>query len=197
MSNISITLIDSVSNTKTVRVAAGTKFSEIINSDDVDALGVTEDDVVSIAGASVEAGDRLFEALMDANAKDGDEIEFDCEFDDMDEEEVAEELGVDQSEAPQAANANGATGRVIVEIQGGIINVPLNITPGTTSVWDALNTQAVKQRSGYNDQQMREATVKYLGQYLDSEESRRSTKLQADTVIKLNTRQASTKGHTC
>lgn len=197
MSTISITLIDSASNTKTIRVAAGTKFAEIINSGEVEDLVIDgEASVVSIAGYDVSDGGRLFDALMDSEAKDGDEIEFDCEFD-MDEEEVAEELGVDQSEAPQAANANGATGRVIVEIQGGIINVPLNITPGTTSVWDALNTQAVKQRSGYNDQQMREATVKYLGQYLESEESRRSTKLQADTVIKLNTRQASTKGHTC
>jgi hypothetical protein len=44
---------------------------------------------------------------------------------------------------------------------------------------------------------MREATVKYLGQYLESEEARRNTKLQADTVIKLNTRQASTKGLAC
>lgn len=197
MSTISITLIDCASNTKTVRVAAGTKFSEIINSDEVADLVIDgESSVVSIAGNDVSDGGRLFEVLMDAEAKDGDEIEFDCEFD-MDEEEVAEELGVDQSETAPAANVNGATGRVIVEIQGGIINVPLNITPGTTSVWDALNTKAVRDRSGFDAARMASATVKYLGQYLETEESRRNTKLQADTVIKLNSREASTKGHAC
>ena len=197
MSNISITLIDSASNTKTIRVAAGTTFSEIINSDEVtDLVTNGEESVVRIADADVTDGGRLFEMLMASDAKDGDTIEFDCEFD-KDEQEVAEELGVDQSEQTADATVSSATGRVIVEIQGGIINVPLNITPGRTSVWDALNTTAVKQRSGYSDQQMRDATVKYLGQYLESEEARRSTKLQADTVIKLNTRQASTKGLAC
>lgn len=197
MSNISITLLDSASNTKTLRVAAGTTFTEILNSDEVtDLVTDGEDSVIRIADIDVTDGGRLFDTLLDSEAKDGDTIEFDCEFK-MDEQEVAEELGVDQSEQTADATVSSATGRVIVEISGGIINVPLNITPGRTSVWDALNTTAVRQRSGYNDQQMRDATVKYLGQYLESEEARRETKLQAGTVIKLNTRQASTKGHAC
>ena len=40
-------------------------------------------------------------------------------------------------------------------------------------------------------------TVVYSRDVISIEEARRSTKLQADTVIKLNTRQASTKGHAC
>jgi hypothetical protein len=194
--SIRINLVDSNNNTKTVLVPAGTTFRQIIERDDVDELfpnDVAADAVISCADTDISDGGRLADIVLDAEAQNNDTIVFDAEFD-MDEEEVAEDLGVDQSAPAGSDTVSSAVGHVIVLISGGIISVKLAITPNMSTVADALSNAAVLARSGMSAAELADATVKYRGEILSTADSRRTTRLQDGTVIEVNARTASTKG---
>ena len=193
MSSIKITLLDNVNTTKTVLVEPGTTFEEILEMDQVRELCDPDDpkDVAtSIAGTNISDSPRLKRIMLGESAEVGDTIDLDVEFPE-DEEELAEDLGVDQS---SDATTNSATGTVIVLISGGIISVKLNITPGRSTIQDALTNDAVIARSGMNAAALADATVRVAGAYYESAESRRTTVLQDGQVIEVNPRQSSNKG---
>lgn len=203
--SMQITLLDNANNTKTILAENGSTFEEILHLDDVyDILNESEpsydpdeveDYLVSLAGTNVSDSPRLRRALLADEAQDGDTIEFDVEFN-MDEEETAEELGVDQTAT--AATNNGtmssAVGHVIVRASGGLVSVKLEITPGVTTVYDAIHHAAVKARTGYNDTQLAEATVQVNGAFYNDDAARRAAKLEDGQVVDMNPRVASTKG---
>lgn len=191
--SIQITLIDNVNTTKTLLVSPGTTFEEILEMDEVIELCDPEDPkdaVTSIAGNNVSDSPRLKRIMLGETAEDGDNIDLDVEFPE-DEDQLAEDLGVDQS---ADAATNSATGTVIVLISGGIISVKLNITPGRSTIQDALTNDAVIARSGMNAAALADATVRVGGAYYDTVESRRNTTLQDGQVVEVNPRQSSNKG---
>ena len=192
--SLHITLTDDNNTVKTVLVEEGTTFSEILEMDEVVELCDPEDpeDVVtSIAGNCVEGSPRLKRALLADEAEDGDNIDFAVEFP-VDEEEIAEELGVDQTAAPTGA-ADG--GHVIVQVSGGIVRVTLTIGAGLRTVADALSNSAVRTRSGMSAAELSEATVNVPGfGYLGGDADRRGVALTDGMVIDVNPRQASNKG---
>lgn len=193
--SIQITLIDSNNNTKTVLVPAGSTFSQILAMDEVDDLfdsTTAEDAAIAINDTDITEGGRLAQMLLAAEAQNGDTIEFDEEFD-MDEEDVAEELGVSQG-GGDAPTVSSTVGHVIVQISGGIISIKLAITPGVTTLADALANSAVAARSGMSPAQIAEATVQYQGHYYSNAADRAGTVLTDGTVIDVNPRQASNKG---
>lgn len=192
--SIRITLTDDNNTVKTILVAEGTTFEEILEMDEVEELCDPEDpvDVVTaIAGNSVEGSPRLKRALLADEAEDNDNIDFAVEFP-VDEDEIAEELGVDQATTP-AGGADG--GHVIVQVSGGIVRVTLTIGNGLRTVADALSNAAVRTRSGMSEAELREATVNVPGfGYLGGDADRRSVNLTDGMVIDVNPRQASNKG---
>ena len=192
--SIRITLTDDTNTVKTILVEEGTTFEEILEMDEVEELCDPEDptDVVTaIAGNSVEGSPRLRRALLADAAEDGDNIDFAVEFP-ADEEELAEELGVDQTSAP-AGSADG--GHVIVQVSGGIVRVTLTIGAGLRTVADALSNAAVRTRSGMSEAELRDATVNVPGfGYLGGDSDRRGVALTDGMVIDVNPRQASNKG---
>lgn len=203
--SIQINLLDNANNTKTILAEAGATYEDILHMDAVyDILNDatpsydpddTDEYLVAIGGDNVQGSARVRKALLEQEASDGDTIEFDTEFD-MDEDDTAEELGVDQT-AP-AATANGtmssATGHVFVRVAGGLVSVKLEITPGVTTVYEAIHHQAVKLRTGYSDTQLAEATVNVNGVFYNTDAERREAKLKDADVVDMNPRVASTKG---
>lgn len=194
--SLTITLIDSANNTKNVVVPNGYTFNQILAMDEVEDLfsDTTADDaVVAINDTDITEGGRLADMLRGAEAQSGDTIEFDAEFD-MDEEDLAEELDGAGTGSADAPTVSSTVGHVIVQISGGIISVKLAITPGVTTLADALSNSAVQVRSGMSAAQLAEATVQYQGSYYNDAASRRGAILRDGTVIDVNPRQASTKG---
>lgn len=201
--SIQITLLDNANNTKTILAEEGITFEDILHLDDVyDILDNAnpsydpddvEDYLVAIAGNNVQGSARVRQALLADEAQDGDTIEFDTEFD-MDEEDTAEELGVDQTAAAANGTMSSATGHVFVRVNGGLVSVKLEITPGVTTVYEAIHHQAVKLRTGYSDAQLAEATVNVNGVFYNTDAERREAKLKDADVVDMNPRVASTKG---
>lgn len=193
--SIRITLTDDSANVKTILVEEGTTFEEILEMDEVEELCDPEDpiDVVTaIAGNSVEGSPRIKRALLADEAEDGDNIDLAVEFP-VDEDEIAEELGVDQTAAAQAGAADG--GHVIVQVSGGIVRVTLTIGNGLRTVADALSNSAVRTRSGMSADELSQATVNVPGfGYLGGEADRHGVALTDGMVIDVNPRQASNKG---
>lgn len=194
MSNLHISIIDNDNNTRTILVPEDSTFADIIGMDEIAELcdpDDPEDVVVAIAGNNVEGSPRMKRAFLADTAEDGDTIEFDVEFP-VDEEEIAEELGVDQT-APAAGAADG--GHVIVQVSGGIVRVTLTIGSGMRTVADALSNTAVRTRSGMSAAELEQATVNVPGiGYLGGESDRRNVALTDGMIIDVNPRQASNKG---
>ena len=194
MSSLHITLLDNINATKTLLVEPGTTFEEILEMDQVCELCDPADPknvVISMAGTDVTDSPRLKRIMFGETAEDNDTIDLDVQFPE-DEDDLAEDLGVDQS---NDATTNSATGTVIVLISGGIISVKLNITPGRSTIQSALENEAVIARSGMNAAALADATVRVAGAYYETAESRRNTTLQDGQVIEVNPRQSSNKGN--
>ena len=194
MSSLHITLLDNINATKTLLVEPGTTFEEILEMDQVCELCDPADPknvVISMAGTDVTDSPRLKRIMFGETAEDNDTIDLDVQFPE-DEGDLAEDLGVDQS---NDATTNSATGTVIVLISGGIISVKLNITPGRSTIQSALENEAVIARSGMNAAALADATVRVAGAYYETAESRRNTTLQDGQVIEVNPRQSSNKGN--
>ena len=195
--SITVNFFDANENLTNFIANEGETFRDVLNHEDVqewfDAADKEYGDdildyITEIDGADVSDNEAVINIMLRATVQDGSSISFDFIADTEDDEELDDAINREGGAA-----ASGASGVVIVSINGGLQTARIDIINGTTTLRDVIFNDTVRARSGMSDAQLREATIMYKGQVkvgceLDS------VRVNDADIIDLSPRVASTKG---
>ena len=195
--SITVNFFDANENLTNFIANEGETFRDVLNHEDVqewfDAADKEYGDdildyITEIDGADVSDNEAVINIMLRATVQDGSSISFDFIADTEDDEELDDAINREGGAA-----ASGASGVVIVSINGGLQTARIDIINGTSTLRDVIFNDTVRARSGMSDAQLREATIMYKGQVKGGCELD-SVRVNDADIIDLSPRVASTKG---
>lgn len=174
-------------NTKVLVTNSATESFRSILARVADIFGQPADDHVTILNkitlANFPANIRA--VMLDAIPVGGEEIIFDIPFVDSEDTLPAQGAGErDITETPRLINVIMAGGSVIIEVE---------INPGTTTIYDALHNDLVRNRSRFTDAQISSCAVLLNDETVEDSMLPRMT-LRAGDTISLTSRTAKSLG---
>ena len=173
---IEITVADRNGASITYIANKGKTFNDLLKDQVVrDSFGFGPDDDLysylnEIDGAEIPTVTSLRDLTFRGAMQEGDICVFDLDFVDKEKEEAEADSNDAHSADPvaecpyvqEAQNRN--TGKVMVEINGGLKTALVDIEPGITTIEQIVHTDIVRAKSGESDERLSAYVVIYKGQ---------------------------------